>query len=677
VATADELFLQGVAAHRSGDFAAAERCYRLLLEADPNHAPTLTNLGSLLARRGQGEEAERLYRTALAANPDQLDAHFNLGNLHRRLGRLPDAITEYEEALRIDPDAPHALLNLGLALGEAGDWPRAAECFTRALNACPETPEGLNLLGDALAHCGRRDEAIASFRASVERFPEAPRGHHNLGIHLAMIGQTDEAIASFERAITLAPNYAEAHNALGVALDAAGQPDDAQSRFRAAIRLREEFAEAWGNLGTSLCEQGQVEEGLDSLRRSLAITPSAQTHSTLLMNLLFSARVTAEQLKAEHVAWATAYADSQAPESPLQKRNNDRVRVGYVFDEFRSRAAFAFLETLLAHHDRNAFHVTAYPNSAGASTPFDSLQKLADSWKLIADLNDERAAELIRADEIDILVDVSGHNARHRLLLFARRPAATQVSLFGYPATTGLGTMNYRVSDALTDPPGETDSFYTEKLLQLPDLGWVYVPPADAPVPNSLPAARGRPFTFGCLNHPAKLSSACLEVWATILKSVPKARLVLLAGRSAASRNELTDAFTKLGIASDRLELLPRRPASDYFEAYQPIDLALDPFPYNGSVTTCDALWMGVPVLTVAGRDARARQGVSLLTALGLPEFVADTPEQLVSLAATWAEQHDALADLRASLRDMMNQSPLTDAANYVKHLEAAYRSVS
>ena len=259
-----------------------------------------------------------------------------------------------------------------------------------------------------------------------------------------------------------------------------------------------------------------------------------------------------------------------------------------------------------------------------------------------------------RPTTIDILVDLSGHTAGNRLLTFARKPAPTQIGLFGYPVTTGLKAMDYHVTDFVTDPPGRTDAFYVEKLLRLPDLGWVYVPSLSAPAPTAPPVARGRSFTFGCLNHPGKLSEPCVDAWAAILKAVPKSRLVLLAGVSVASADALAARFTARGVSSDRLELVYRLPLNDYFEAYQPLDLALDPFPYNGGATTCDALWMGVPVLTVAGRDARGRQGVTILNALGLPEFVADTPEQLVTLAATWADQRDSLADIRpGTLREI------------------------
>jgi len=677
VATADDIFRQALAAHQTGDVVAAEQSYRQLLEAIPDHAPTLSNLASLVARRGETTEAEQLYRRAIAANPDLLDAHFNLGNLYRKLGRAREAAREYEESLRIAPDSPQALVNLGLVLGDTGHWSRAVECFARAVTVAPRLPEPLVMLGDALSRCGRRDEAIAAFRESVARFPDFPRGHLYLGLHLADSGAVDEAIPIFERALALNADYAEAHNALGVALDSTGRADDAQREYREALRVRPNFAEALRNLGISLGEQGRVAEAIDSLRHALELSPNATAGSTLLANLMFSASVTAEQLRDEHFSWTEQYANSLASDPPQRSPNTPgRIRVGYVCGEFRSRAALAFLEALLTHHDRNQFHITAYAGTIRQNESLGRMRRLADTWKPVTPLSDEQLADTIRADEIDILVDLNGHTSGNRLLVFARKPAATQISLFGYPATTGLKTMDYRITDAMTDPPGESEQLYSEKLLRLPDLSWVYVPPTDAPAPSVLPAAGRRSFTFGCLNHPGKFSAPCLEAWAAILKAVPKSRLVLLAGKSVEAAESLGARFTQLGIASERLELVYRLPESDYFAAYQLLDLALDPFPYCGAVTTCDALWMGVPVLTVAGRDARGRQGVSLLNAIGLPEFVADSPEQLVSLAATWADQRESLAEVRNTLRDMMTQSPVTAIAAYVKYLEAAYRSV-
>jgi predicted O-linked N-acetylglucosamine transferase (SPINDLY family) len=561
--------------------------------------------------------------------------------------------------------------------GAAGDWARAAECFARAVAVNPDVPDGLNFLGDALARCGRVADAVAALREAVARFPESPRGYCNLGIYLTALGHLDEAVEALERATALRPEYPEAHNALGVAYEAAGRTDDAQHEYRTATGQRPGFGDAWTNLGISLGEQGRVPEAARALEKAVQLDANPVVQSARLSNLLYSAALTREEVRDEHVAWAAAHADPLAAGAPARfprlARDADRVRVGYVFGEFRSRAAVAFLEALLEHHDRTRFHVAAYAHSPRQDEATDRLRRLADAWHAVDRLSDDACADLIRGDGIDVLVDLNGHTPGNRLLVFARRPAAVQVSLFSYPATTGMRAMDFRVTDAMADPPG-AETLYTEKLLRLPHLGWLYCPPAAAPVPT-VPKVR-RAFTFGCLNHPGKLSEPCLDAWAGILKAVPRSRLVLLAGQSRAGAEELAARFTRRGVSSDRLELVYRLSGTDYLEAYQPLDLTLDPFPYGGAVTTCDSLWMGVPVLTVTGRDARGRQGTSLLSALGLPEFIADTPAQLVPLAATWADQRAGLADLRAALRDMVAQSPLTDAAAYTRHLEAAYRAV-
>ena len=402
-----------------------------------------------------------------------------------------------------------------------------------------------------------------------------------------------------------------------------------------------------------------------------------RTSSNLLLALTYSSSSSAEYLEEEHSIWGIRYADPVAPATPTQPRAahaGNRLKIGYVSGDFRAHTVAGLIERLLAHHDRNAFHITCYPNIARADEVTERLRRMADAWKPIHALGDATAADEVRADEIDVLIDLSGHTAGNRLPLFARQPAALQLTLFGYPCTTGVKAIDYRISDPYADPVGETERFYIESILRLPEVAWVYQPPASAPALNSLPAQSRRSFTFGCLNNPAKLSDACVETWARVLKAVPRSRIVLSAGRSAESARLISDRFTRHGVSPDRLEMIYRLPSSEYFEAYQPIDLALDPFPFNGGVTTCDSLWMGVPVLTVAGRDYRSRQGVSLLTNIGLPEFVADTPEKMVELAAMWSDQREGLADLRGSLRELMQQSAVTDAARYVKNLEKACR---
>jgi len=670
----DERFAEAVGHHQAGNAAAAEPLYRAVLAAMPDHTGALCNLGVILGRH-QPAEAVSLYSAAIAANPHLLDAHFNLGNLYRRMGRPADAANCYQGVLRIEPNHARAYLNLGLAATDLGDTTNAIECYRRALSLEPNFPDAFNLLGDLLFRTGRTDEAIATYREFIVRTPDDPRAHHNLGLALASLGNHDEALPELELALTLRPNYADAHNTIGIVFEAMRRADEAQTHYRQAVEHRPDFADGWSNLGTSYMEQGRVPEAIEALRQAVELKGDSRSGDNLLLAFSYSSGTTAEALRDEHLAWAAKNAPEPAEFHRVKTDPNRRLKIGYLSGDFRNHTAAGLIESLLEHHDRNRFHVTGFSNAVQTDDATERMRKLADAWHPIANLTDSRAAELIRANDIDILVDLSGHTAGNRLLVFARKPAAFQATLFGYPNTTGLAAIDAKITDPFADPPGETEPFYRESLVRLPEVAWVYRPPKDAPTVNSLPSQSRRSFTFGCLNNPAKFSDDCVEAWSRILKAVPRSRLVLLAGRSAAGARALSDRFTRLGIASDRLELVYRLPANEYFEAFQPIDLALDPFPYNGGVSTCDALWMGVPALTVAGRDYRSRQGVSLLNNVGLPEFVADSPDKLVELAAIWSDQRDGLADLRASLREMMLASPITQAEKYVRNLETALRA--
>lgn len=673
----EEQFSRAVSLHQSGDLDAAESLYRDILEATPAHAGALSNLGVILSRRNELDEAARCFNSALSVNPNQLDAHFNLGNLYRKQGKLQDAINAYQTALNIQPGHPRVLLNLGLAVSDLGDLPSAIDLFRRAVQRDPGFGDAYNLLGDSLFRMGQTNEAVDVFREYVVLSPEDARGHHNLGLALAARGDAEAALPELEQALKLKPDYAEAHNSLAVALDAVNRADEAITHYRKATELKPNFADAWSNLGTALTEQARTKDAMAALRTSLDLRPDSRVHSNLLLAMVYSSQFKPEELRDEHKAWASAHATGFAePPAIIDPDPNRRLRIGYVCGDFRQPTAIAFLELLLTHHDRNRVHVTCYPAIARSNEVAERLRRRSDSWRPIHSSGDPNAVKLMREDSIDVLVDLAGHMAGNRLTAFALRPARVQVHLFGYPVTTGLPAIDYRISDAFADPPGESDNLYTESVFRLPEVAWAYRTPEVSPDVPPLPSLKKKGFTFGSLSNPSKYSDAAIEAWAKVLKAVPKSRLVLMTGRSAEAAGMFVKRFGKLGIASDRIEPVSRLPENQYLEAYQPIDLALDPFPFNGGVTTCDSLWMGVPVLTVAGRDQRSRRGVSILNNVGLPEFIADTPGKLVELAASWADQREGLADIRGSLREMVKQSPLADVKNYVRNLEAAYRQM-
>jgi len=674
VAGVDELFSRAVEAQRKGDFATAESDYRQILAIDPRHALSLSNLGVILGRRGELAEAVIVAENATNADPDLAVAHFNLGNLYRRVNRPADAVHSYQRVLQIVPGFVSARLNLGIAVSELGDWTASITHFQKALESQPDVADGLFHLGEALAHVRQKDRAITVLKESLNQSPNLPRNYLALARALFSTGQIDEAILTVEHALRLQPRHAVAHNYLGILLDAAGRFDEAQSHFREAANIRPDFAGAWSNLGLNLSGQGRSSESAGAFAKALELRADPALASCRLAALLDTSTAH-ENLVQEHLNWAAKYAVSP-PEfatAPPLAHTARRIKIGYVFGDFKSSVLPLFLEALLVRHDRQKFHITCYANTSQGGEPIDRLRKLAEDWHSLAAVDDAAASERIRADEIDVLVDLNGHTVGNRLPLFAKKPARRCLSLFGYPATTGLKAIDYRISDACADPPAVADALSVEKVLRMPEIGRLYIPPASSPLPSPLPHANQNSITFGCLNRPGKLSPPCMETWARLLHNVPNSRLVLQVGRSREMARSLMERFARAGIDSSRLTMVLSRPEEEYFHAYQSIDVALDPFPFNGRTTTCDALWMGVPVLTVAGQDCRSRQGVSILTSVGLADFIAESPEKLVGLASIWAAQTDALADLRSCLRDMMTQSPLMDAAGFVRNLEEAY----
>ncbi|MCZ2342058.1 MAG: tetratricopeptide repeat protein [Bacteroidales bacterium] len=675
----EQLFAVAAGRHQAGDRDAAERMYRELLTQFPQHAASWCNLGVLLVQAGQPDAAAECYVRALAVVPNHPDAHFNLGNLYRRAGRFPEAVAEFRACLAARSSHSGALFNLGLCLSALEDLPAATACFREAVRLEPQNADAYLRLGDCLLRGGKLIEAITTFRAAVERKPSDPRTHYNLGLALANAGQTLPAQESLTHALHLKPDYAEAHNALGLTLETLHRKDDAFFHYQQAVQCRPDFADAWSNLGTNLGEQGRSEESISCLRHSLSIRPNAvPVHSNLLLQLNYSSQLTPEQVFAEHRAWAERHAGPTPEPLPIPTPHDAqrRLRVGYLSADYRAHTVSGFLELLLTHHDRGQVELFAYANVLRPDETTEQLRKLADQWRPIVGMSDAAVAEQIREDRIDILVDLGGHTASNRLLVLARRPAPVQATLFGYPNTTGMPAVDFRITDPISDPVSGPVTPSCETPLRLPEVAWVYRPPDSAPAPGPLPALSQRVFTLGCLNNAAKLSDACLTSWIEILRAVPGTRLVLLAGQAQMGAKRLLERVTQAGVLRDRVELLPRLPPEQYFARHQQFDLYLDPFPYNGGVTTCDALWMGVPVLTVRGTSYVSRQGVGLMTRIGLPGCIAESPAQLVGMVQEWSHRRPELAEIRRELRGRMAASVICDAPRYLRHLESAYRQV-
>jgi predicted O-linked N-acetylglucosamine transferase (SPINDLY family) len=458
-----------------------------------------------------------------------------------------------------------------------------------------------------------------------------------------------------------------------------GQLDGAVAAYRQAIRLKPDYALAHGNLGNALKDMGQLEEAVASFREAIRLKPDfAEAHSNLIYALHFHPGYDARMIHEEHRHWSRQFAE------PLKKligaHGNSReperaLRIGYVSPDFRDHPVGRFLVSLLAAHDRERFEVFCYSDVRRPDRFTELLRRHARQWRQTAGVTDEGMAQLVQEDRIDVLVDLTMHMAGNRMLLFARKPAPVQVTYLAYCSTTGLETMDYRLTDPHLDPPGMNDEYYSEKTVRLPETYWCYPVHEQSPPVGPPPGRSAGEVTFGCLNNFCKVSPETLELWIQLLRAAPKSKLILQAGEGS-HRQRVWDLLEHGGIDPGRLKFVGRVPLWEYFKRYDQIDVGLDPFPCNGGTTTCDALWMGVPVVSLAGRTAVGRGGVSILANVGLPELIAQTPDEYVQIAAELAGDLPRLGELRRTLRGRMQGSPLMDAPRFARNIEAAYRQM-
>ena len=519
------------------------------------------------------------------------------------------------------------------------------------------------------------------FDEQLEFDPDDVEAHCNLGAALIEQRKLDEAIAAFRRAISIQPDHAEAHYNIGVVLAEQGKLDEARAAYRQAIDIRPDYAEAHSNLGKVLVDQGKLDEAIAAYRQSIVVKPSyVQAYS----NLAFCVNFQNWTPTAEHAAHHEWHERFGRPVSASivyanEREAGRRLKIGYVSPNFREHSIAFFLEPLLEAHDRQVFDVFCYAEVPRPDAVTARLKGYAGHWLGTVGLSDDAMAERIRMDGIDILVDLAGHTANNRLGVFARKPAPVQVAWLGYPNTTGLQTIDYRLVDAVTDPVGEADACASETLVRLNGCFLCYAGSRDAPEPATPPGLTGEMVTFGSFNNPAKLSPATLDAWGKLLAELPQARL-LLKGKpfaDAATRALFLSRLSERAVAAERVELVDWLPsATAHLELYNRIDIALDPFPYNGTTTTCEALWMGVPVVTLRGDRHRSRVGASLLTQAGLTDRIAGSLEEYLEIATALAADPDRLRDLRRTLRPRLAASALCDGPAFARKIEATYRAM-
>ncbi|HEY6336808.1 MAG TPA: tetratricopeptide repeat protein, partial [Alphaproteobacteria bacterium] len=547
-------------------------------------------------RAGRLAEAERLCRQTLALDPHQPDALHLLGTLAYKAGRYADAVELAKKAIKRDGRKAEYHNTLGEALHALGRTPRAIESLRRATTLDPGYAAAHYNLGNVFLARREYANAEASLRQSIAMEPALGLAHNNLGLVFKVLGEWEKALECFRAAIAAEPELAIAHYNMGVMLDARDRYGEAIACYRRAIALQPAIADFHNNLGNDLMIQGALEEAAACFRTALAVDPKdAAAHSNLLMAYCYRG-VDPDKLIAEHKAWAAAHGADRARSKRDFARAVEpdrRLRIGYVSPDFRGHSVYFFFEPLLAAHDRDKVEVFCYSNVQRPDRFTARLEAMADHWRAIDNMDDAAAAERIEGDRIDILVDLAGHTARNRLKLMALKAAPVEMSWLGYPATTGLETVDYRLTDALADPPGETERFHTETVLRLPRCFLCYRPPSDAPRVTPPPSSHAGRITFGSFNNLTKVTPDVVACWSAILAEVPGSRLLLKskqAGDSATATRYLA-LIAAYGIDADRIELAAWTPSTeDHLSLYRRVDIALDPFPYNGTTTTCEAL---------------------------------------------------------------------------------------
>lgn len=711
---ADAWYRLGTVYGMLGNIDEAGNCCRKVIALQPDHSEAHANLGNVLFYKGRHTEAIEHYQTGLRINPGNALAHNNLGNALKSTGRLDEAIASYQRAITLNPNYAVGHFNFGIALKEAGRLDEAGGCFRQAVALNPNYAEAYNNLGLVLKGQDRLEEAkgaiqralaikpgyaealynlanihlalghleaaIEQFRRAILNKPDYADAYNNLGSALKEQGQIELAIENYKHAIALNPEHAFAYNNLGIILRNQGHVAAAEEMVQHALRIQPHFADAYNTLGNIRSWQGKPGDAVDMYAKALVLSPDHVTaHSNLLMMMQYLPRYSAEDLLTAAKDWDSRHARQVARLPPPANLPDPkrRLRIAYVSGDFCSHPVGFFIEAVLSHHDKTQHEIICYHNSNNHDGVTARLQKSADHWRVIAGLSDQAVADRIRQDGIDILVDLSGHTRDHRLLVFSRRPAPIQVTWMGYFATTGLAAMDYIIADRFVIPP-EEERYYTEQVERLPN-GYLCFTAPDLPIPVApLPALSRGAVTFGCFNNPAKITSEVIACWSRLLHALPAARLNLKYKFFADGEvlKYFRSAFAQHGIDTERIGFSGQSPREEYFVSYNEIDIGLDPFPFSGCTTTVEALWMGIPVITLRGDRFASHMGESIMKNLDLHQCVADSQDAYIEKAIALAADLPRLADLRSRLRGRLMDSPLCDGAVFTRDLEAVYRKM-
>lgn len=700
----------GLAYQDLAQFKDAEASFKVALNQNPKNALMHSNLGVLMKNQKRYKEADTYFTQALKLNPDLVEVHYQLGvnlavqerfeeaeqrlllalaqdpniyeaycilnKVYQCLGRNDEAEACLRKVIAIKPDYAEAYFNLANRLKAKGQYAEAEAQHLLALSVNPEFVESYNNLGMLNLEKGAYAEAVTCFRKALAIKSDYLDAYNNLGLVLNILGQTQEAEAAYLAALAIDPKLQGVLNNYSVLLMRYGQPQKAQECLDKALAIDDQYLGTYINLGVNYIDQGQMQEAESICIEALAIQPE---NTQVYSNLLFSMSYLSGESINRYIERAYEYGQVIAKKVTQKfttwrcRSNPKRLKVGVVSGDLRQHAVTYFLENIAQHINHANIELVAYSTDVRADHVTHRIKPLFSEWHSLALLNDEQAANLIHSHGIHVLIDLSGHSAGNRLPVFAWKPAPVQASWLGYWASTGVQEIDYVLTDAVSLPQ-DIQSQFVEKIEYLPDTRLCFTEPQPTVEVSPLPALCNGFITFGSFQTMAKVSDAVLALWAEVMQNVPnsKMRWQSKAFGAESYRQTVKQRFTQLGIDASRVELVAFSSREDYFAAHAQIDILLDTFPFTGGTTTCEALWLGVPTLTMTGETMVARQGASLLAAAGLSDWVTESQEQYLAKAIQLCSDLKQLSQLRASLRVQVLASPLFDGKRFAANLEVA-----
>ena len=679
----DANFLLGNAHSSMGNYQDAIVAFKNTLSFVPGHVFALVNMGQCQDKLGQFSKAERSLHQAVELDPNNVEANVALAHLFSRKTQYDKAEHHAKNALDNSPDQISVLLTYANVLRKQNRYAEAEQLYRSSLSVHPTDSSLLVELGSTLREQQKFDAASEHYDYALKIAPRSSKILRAAGAYYQSIRNHQRAHDLYKRFLEVNPDDTGMLNNMAIVLRDLNRFEESEEYYLACAEKEANPAYVYNNLGILAMEMAKPQESIKYYKKALDADPTYKdARSNMLFYMNYLDTMTPDELYKEHLDWglwhATPLLEGSCvfPNDPNEER---KLKIGYVSADFYGHAVSYFIESALRHHDKDKFEVYLYAHVRTPDAVTKRIQSYNHHWRDIVQLSTVELSDLIRQDEIDILVDLGGHTAGNRLEVFAYKPAPVQVTWIGYPNTTGLSTVDYRFVDHFTDPEGDADQHHSETLWRLPRSFTCYLSHHEDPKPSSDLAAKSKGVvTFGSFNNAAKISSRSIAAWAKILKAVGNSRLVLKSASliDKGTQDRLHSEFANHGIESSRIEMFGKMSSAEHMQFYNTIDIGVDPYPYNGTTTSCEALWMGVPIVAMPGERHAANVTASLLNQVGLGELVAESEEDYVNIAADLASNLDRLEEIRRNLRTNMKNSPLCDHEGHTREVEDAYQAM-